>query len=210
MKTLFKILLSLLVLLLLSGVGGYFYMRQKFTPPANQLVVSGLPLTTDFTWQTSTAAGRSMPHAGLLVPVQLPGCARTCYMQFDTGSPSTIVYSRPMAALQARYPALPFAHVAGADTMGGFRFGLGQGAVRARRVRVLVHGAAEIPADTAAPFIIGTLGADVLEGGALVIDYAHRRFSLLERVPDSLAQRARFGPLAFANRRVIFDMSLQG
>jgi hypothetical protein len=210
MRLLFKILLSVLVFVLLSGVGGYFYMRRKFLPPPNQLVVTGLPATPSFEWLADTAAGRAMPHAAVLVPVRLAGCPRTCYLQFDTGAPYSVGYSRPLAALQRRYPALAALGQPGADTLRNVQFALGQAQVRARWLRLLARGAAELPADSTAPFIIGTLGADVLEGRVLVLDYARRRFSLLAAVPDSLADHADFVPLAFTNRRVLLTMGLRG
>ncbi|MBO2010235.1 hypothetical protein [Hymenobacter negativus] len=208
MKPALKILLSVLTLFLLSGIGGYFYMRQKFTPAANQLVVSGLPATTSFTWWADTARGRAMPHAAVLVPVRLPGCPRTCYFQFDTGAPYSLLYTESLASLQAAYPTLPFAQAA--DTVRDFRCSLGQSQLLAHWVRVKPHGPHNLPADTATAFIIGTLGADVIDGRSLVLDFAHRRFSLDAHLPDSLAQRATFVPLAFENRRVLLTMNLQG
>ena len=107
MKLLFKVLLSALVLLLLGSVAGYFYMRKKFIPAPNQLVVSGLPATTNFTWLADTADGRAMPHAAVLLPVRVPGCSRTCYLQFDTGAPYSLLKSTALDASETirRHPA---------------------------------------------------------------------------------------------------------
>ncbi|UOQ97814.1 hypothetical protein MUN81_21630 [Hymenobacter sp. 5317J-9] len=210
MKTLPKILLAVLALFVLSSIGGYFYFRQQFLPPANQLVVSGLPATTPFAWLADTAAGRAVPHAAVLVPVQLPNCPRTCYLQFDTGAPYSVLYARPLAALQARYPALRPALTLYGDTLRDFRFALGRGQVQARWVKTRDLGAAALPADSLAPFIIGTLGGDVVDGRALVLDYARQRFSLLLAVPDSLVRRTDFVPLAFDSRRPVFTAGLQG
>ncbi|WP_035560748.1 hypothetical protein [Hymenobacter sp. IS2118] len=210
MRPLFKILFSVLALLVAGGIGGYFYMRQRFLPPPNQLVVAGLPASCQFVWRADTSQGRAMPHAALLVPVQLPGCARTCYLQFDTGAPYSVLYANSLAALQARYPALSFAGAPRLDTVRNVSFALGQGQVRAHWLRVLPLGEAQLPADSTAPFVIGTLGADVLADRALVLDYARRRFSLLAEAPDSLARRATFVPLTFPNRRVLLRLGLQG
>ncbi|WP_143080140.1 hypothetical protein [Hymenobacter arizonensis] len=210
MRPLFKVIFSVLALLVASGIGGYFYMRRQFMPPPNQLVVTELPATCSFAWLADTAAGRAMPHAAVLVPVQLPGCPRTCYLQFDTGAPYSVLYAKPLAALQARYPALPFVGAAQLDTARNFRFAIGQGQVQARWLKVLNTGATQLPADSTAPFVIGTLGADVLAGQALVLDYANRRFSLVAQVPANLARQATFVPLAFTNRRVLLNMGLQG
>ena len=55
MKTLFKILLGVVLMLVLSAIGGYFYARKKFAPPANQLTVAGLPASGALQWRASTS-----------------------------------------------------------------------------------------------------------------------------------------------------------
>lgn len=210
MKTLAKILLSVLLLLVLGAVGGYFYMKQKFAPPANQLSVTGLPASGALRWEADTAARGVGPRAALLVPVRLPGCPGTCYLQFDTGAPYTVFYGPALATLGRRYPALRPALQPRHDSVYRVGFGLGGARVTLRRAVVKAHGRGEWPADTTRPFIIGTLGTDVLEGRALVLDFARGRFGLATTAPDSLARRASFVPLAFESRRVLLQASLRG
>ncbi|QDA62143.1 hypothetical protein [Hymenobacter jejuensis] len=210
MKLLFKVLISLLLLLVAGGVGGYFFFRNQFEPAPNQLVVTGLPASCDFVWLADTKAQPALPHAALLVPVRITGCPRTCYFQFDTGAPSSVLYANPLAALRARYPATQQALLPQADTLHNFDFALGEARVQARRLRVLRYGAQELPADSTAPVIIGTLGADVLDGRALVLDYGRQQFRLLPQVPDSLVRRAAFVPLAYKSRRLLLEAGLQG
>ena len=209
-KLFLKILLAVLLLLVVSGIGGYFYMKKKFQAPANQLVVSRLPLSGRFVWLAGTADGRAMPHAAMLVPVELPGCPRTCYFQFDTGAPTSLLYGHALAALQDRYPATRALLAMPADTVRNLRFTLSSGQVQARSMRVLGMGARALPADSTPPFIIGTLGSDLIEGRVLVIDFVRGRFTLDQRVPDSLAQRTAFAPLTFDNRRVMLTVKVQG
>lgn len=210
MKTLFNILLSVVVVLVLSAAGGYFYMKQKFAPPANQLTIASLPATGPLRWAPDTTAKPALLHNALLVPVQLPNCARTFYLQLDTGAPYTVLYAHQLQQIGQRYPALGAALQAPQDTVRNFRFRLGEAPVALRRVKVLAQGRPALPTDTLASYIIGTLGTDVLEGRVLVLDFAGGRFTLDSQVPDSLARRAAFAPLAFTNRRVLLDAGLQG
>lgn len=209
MKLFRNLLLAVLTLLLVSGLGGYFYMRKKFEPAANQLVVSGLPITTRFAWHASGTEPVN-PHAGLLVPVRLPGCPRTCYLQFDTGSTSTLLYANSLAALRKQYPATAEYLSPQADTLRNVTFSLGQSTVQASWLRVLEYGATEVPADSAAHFIIGSLGADVLDGRVLVLDYARQQFSLSTQLPDSLTSHTAFVPLSYEGRRVILTAQVLG
>ncbi|SNC76907.1 hypothetical protein SAMN06265337_3622 [Hymenobacter gelipurpurascens] len=206
MKLFRNILLAVLALLLVSGLGGYFYMRKKFEPAANQLVITGLPATFNFAWE----ADKLGPHAALLVPVTLPGCPRTCYLQFDTGAPTSLLYANSLAALRKQYPATAQRLLPQADTVRDFTFTLGQAQVKARRLKAYQHGASELPADSTEHFIIGTLGADIVDGRVLVLDYAHQRFSLSTQLPDSLARRTEFVPLDYASRRLILTAQVQG
>lgn len=209
MKILVKVLLSVVLLLVLSGLAGYFYMKQKFAPPANQLTITRLPATGPLRWTTNTTARPAVLHEALLVPVRLPGCPRTWYLQLDTGAPYTVLYAYQLQVLRQHYPALGAALQAPRDTVRNFQFSLGGAPVAMRRARVLPQGRPALPADTLAPYIIGTLGTDVMEGRVLVLDYARSRFMLATHVPDSLARRAEFGPLAFTNRRVLLEAGLQ-
>lgn len=209
MKLFRNVLLAILTLLLVSGLGGYFYMRKKFEPAANQLVVSGLPTTFHFAWHASGTQPVT-PHASLLVPVRLPGCPRTCYLQFDTGSPSTLLYANSLAALRKQYPATAQRLLPDADTLHDVSFSLGQATVQARWLRVLNYGAGELPADSTEHFIIGTLGADVLDGRVLVLDYPRQQFGLSTQLPDSLKRQTEFVPLSYESRRVILTAQMEG
>lgn len=207
MKVLGKILLAIFALFLLSGLGGYFYFRKQFQAPANQLTVSQLPATTPFVWE----ATKELAHAAMLVPVSIPGCPRTCYLQFDTGAPYTLLKSNALAVLRKQFPAIQVALSASGDSVRNFQFVLGGRPIKARRIWVRPYAsAAQLPANPAEPFVIGTLGTDVFDGRALVMDYARQQFTLCNTVPDSLVRRATFVPMSFKERRVLLRVGLQG
>ncbi|QIX63305.1 hypothetical protein HER32_19855 [Hymenobacter sp. BT18] len=208
MKTLAKILLSVVVLLVVSGIGGYFYMKQKFAPPANQLTVAGLPASGDLRWWADTTAKPAIPHAGLLVPVRLPNCPRTCFLQVDTGAPYTVLYANQLDTLTRHYPSLGTSLKLQGNVVPEFRFTMGGAQVTVGNTKVLLQGAGTLPADSLAPYIIGSLGTDALDGRVLILDYAAGHFTLSNEVPAPLAARATFAPLAFKERRVLLDATL--
>ena len=207
MKVLAKTLLAIFSLFVLSGIGGYFYFRKQFQAPANQLVVSQLPATASFTWGFT----KDLPHAALLVPITVPGCPRTYYLQLDTGAPYTLLRSNALAVLRAAFPATRVTLSAQGDSVRNFRFAIGQSQVRARNIWVRPSAAAtQLPANPDEPFIIGTLGTDVLDGRVLALDYVRQRFTLSSTVPDSLVRRTTFVPMSFRERRILLAVSLQG
>ncbi|MDB5269376.1 MAG: hypothetical protein JWP58_2416 [Hymenobacter sp.] len=210
MKLLPKILLATLTLFVLSSIGGYFYFRKQFQAPANQLVVSQLPATTAFVWEAD--ATHHLAHAALLVPVSIPGCPRTCYLQFDTGAPYTLLKSNALEVLRANFPATRATLQAQHDTVHNLQFTLGQGHVLARKIWVRPYATAtQLPTNPNEPFVIGTLGTDVFDGRVLAINYARQSFSLSDSAPDSLLRRrATFVPMSFKERRVLLSVGLQG
>lgn len=207
MKVLAKILLAIFALFVLGGIGSYFYFRKEFQAPANQLVVSQLPATTPFIW----GATRELPHAVLLVPISVPNCPRTCYFQFDTGAPCALLTSNALDVLRAEYPATRAALQVRGDSVRNFQFAIGPGQVRARNMRVKAYASImKLPAHPNEPFIIGTLGTDVIDGRVLTIDYARMRLTLGSTAPDSLLPRAAFVPMSFKERRLLLNVGLQG
>lgn len=210
MKLLPKILLLVLGLLLASAGGGYLYVRHKFQPAANQLAIPHLPLASPFVWQADTTARPAVAHAALLIPVELPGCPRPCLLQFDTGAPSSVLYAHPLAALSARYPALRQQLRPRADTLANVHLRLGGQPLLARWLRLLPMGSHELPPDEHTPVLIGTLGADLLDGRVVVLDYPRQRLLLCAQVPDSLTRGTSFAPLTFDSRRVLLQARVQG
>ncbi|WP_133272877.1 hypothetical protein [Hymenobacter radiodurans] len=211
MKTSHKIVLRIAVLLIVSGIGGYFYARQLFRAPQNQLLITGLPATLPFVWHAEDTGSGPVAHAGLLVPVQVPGCSRPCYLQFDTGAPYSVLYANPLAALQQQYPTMRLAFSAGGDTLKNFRCSLGNGQVLARTVKVLPLGAKQLPeAGSNEHLIIGTLGTDFMDGRVLIINYPQQQITLATAVPDSLKQRMVAVPLTFESRRVLLTPQVEG
>ncbi|GAA4029721.1 hypothetical protein GCM10022409_12470 [Hymenobacter glaciei] len=207
MKVLFKILLAIFSLFVLSSIGGYFYFRKKFQAPANQLVVTQLPATTSF----SSGANKELPHAVLLVPIGVPGCSRTCYLQFDTGAPYTLLNSNSLAVLRAEFPATNIMLVAQGDSVRNFRFAVGRAQMQVHRIWVRHYDTpTKLPANPEDPFIIGTLGTDVMDGRVLTLDYARQRLALSSTAPNSLLRRAAFVPMSFKERRILLSVGLQG
>ncbi|UOQ72943.1 hypothetical protein [Hymenobacter cellulosilyticus] len=201
---------GLLALLVLGGLSGYYYLRKRFEPAPNQLTVSNLPALCTFEWLPEADALPIEPYAYLLVPVQLPGCPLTCYLQFDTGAPSSMLYAHSVAALRAAYPATESTLSEDNGGISDFSFQLGPATVAAAHIRLLQYGDEELPTNSAEPFIIGTLGADVLENRVLVLDYQQRQFYLLAQLPAALAREAVFTPLRFPRRRVLLSTALLG
>lgn len=167
-----------------------------------ELVIEGQGGATPFRWEEARFGERIEPHAALLLPVRIEGAPKTLYMQFDLGAPSTVLMKSKLESLAARLPEL----AVGADgRVGRFAFTMGEVRAEARSVRVHDDGAGEGIAwdDPERIDIIGTVGADLLRGRVLVIDYPGHQMRVAAAVPEGLATAAQMRPFVFTPRGVV-------
>ena len=155
-----------------------------------------------FQWQSARFGDRTEPHAALIVPVHVEGVSRTLYMQFDLGAPTTVLMQDKLESLAARLPAL----AAAADgAVARFAFSMGEVQAEATNVRV-VQGASTGGVawdDPERIDIIGTIGADLLRGRVLVIDYSRNRIFVGDSAPEGLVAADQTLPFVFTPRGVI-------
>jgi len=175
-----------------------------------ELVLSGTGGSAPFQWQEARFGDRIEPHAALLLPVSVEGSPKTLYMQFDLGAPSTVLMKDKLDSLMDRLPGV----TVGADgRVERLSFAMGEVQAEARQVRVHDAGSSDPIRwdDPDRVDIIGTVGADLLRGRVLVIDYPAHRIQVGDAVPEALAARAQMQPFIFTPRGVILTgMAIDG
>lgn len=172
---------------------------QASTPPLN-LSNAGRELA--FVWQESAFGDRIEPHAALLIPVRVEGLDKTLYMQFDLGASSTVLMKDMVESLGARVPGL----TTGEDgAIEHFAFTMGDVQARADKVRVVdAHSHNSIAWDDPDRIdIIGTIGADLLTGRVLAIDYPRNRIFVGAAVPEGLVPADQMQPFMVTPRGVV-------
>lgn len=155
-----------------------------------------------FLWQAARFGDRTEPHAALIVPVRIEGAPKTLYMQFDLGAPSTVLMKDKLDSLTERLPGL----AAGADgAVNRLVFSMGEVRAEAANVRVVQGGSSGgIAWDEPDRIdIIGTVGADLLRGRVLVIDYPRNRIFVGPAAPEGLVGAGQSIPFIFTPRGVI-------
>ncbi len=85
----------------LSGLGGFLFLRDSFSAPLNQLVLGRDSAEIPFLWHSADFGGRVEPYGAMLLPVAIPGTARQFHMQFDLGAPSSLFYRASLDTIQA-------------------------------------------------------------------------------------------------------------
>lgn len=178
MKTFKKIALIVLSAVVLTLLGGYLYFKNKFTPEANYLSVSGVSNTVGFRWISDD----TNPYAALLLPVRINGMDQTFYMQLDSGSPTTLFYKKTIASIEAlSRDSLQFDVK---QNRVSIRFSIGNMQVTSDRFSVIDYGDSIDTTNPNIPIIIGTIGTDLLEKRMISLDFKQHSCSFTSAVPD--------------------------
>jgi hypothetical protein len=215
MKKVTRWLAVLIIAIGSAGTGGYFYFKDAFKAPPNQLTIVPKGEWIAFSWSGGNDAADASQYDALLVPVQLKGRPEKLWMQFDLGAPYTVLYSAKIASLQARnginVNSAGSIEVRTQDKRNyadNIDLQIGAQPVHANTVRVYKTSEPinwDKPEGTE---IIGTLGADFIDGHVLVIDYPKRRLAIWPQLPDALVANTMFSPLKFKERRLLIPATL--
>jgi len=191
MTILKKIALAIVVLFVLTSLGGYLYFDQKFTPEKNYLSVENESGPIPFTW-----LGKEKNV--LLLPIHFPDDTETYYLQFDTGSPYTILYSRSIRGLKSI--------TADKDRANATLY-IGKTKITSDQFKIF-HQANETDKIDSLK-IIGTIGADILEHRKTIINFKKNYIVLnLSKTPEQF--QAKLTDFKFKKRKIIFKGTLKG
>ncbi len=185
MKILKRILLTFLVLLVLAALGGYIYFDRKFTPDKNYLTVKNESGFIPLRW---LGAEKDV----LLLPIHFEGDTTNYYLQFDTGSPYTIFYSKSIRNIR---------HLFVANGVAKTSFYIGKTKINSDKFKLYDPGD-----DTGNDSlkIIGTIGTDVLESRRTIINFKENYIALnLSKVPPQF--KGNLFDFEFKKRKIILD-----
>lgn len=183
MKVLKKILLAFLAILVLGLLGGYIYFNQKFTPEKNYLSVESESGNIPFTWLGEE-------KNVLLLPIHFSNDTTTYYMQFDTGSPSTVFYSKALNKID---------QINVKNERAKAIFYIGKTKILSDKFQILNFGNSE----NQNLKIIGTVGTDILENRRTIINFRENYIVLnLSKVPVQFHRK--LIDFKFNKRKIIF------
>ncbi len=186
--------------------------RAQSIPPLadSQLVLPDGTFTIPFHWQGDTINGKWEPHTALLLPVKLKNCPRLFYMQFDLGHPYSVLYTEKLAAIRLKYPkALP-ANEAG-NKLVNFSFYTGKMRVLAREIAVQKFDSAAAINwnEKKSVIIIGTIGADLVDGKAVVLDYPKQQLTVAPSIPNKLLPQLSLTDMVYERRNLLLPATIK-
>jgi len=202
-----KIYIPALVLLFVIQARPGAAQSQTALPP-NQLELPKGNYTLPLQWKGDSLHGGWEPHAALLVPVHLPGCPEPFYMQFDTGSPYSLLYANKLQAIHRKYPAIKYLQAI-RDTLTRFSFKAGNLSIKARAIAVNLYDSSGIDwTNKANPVIIGTLGTDLIDNKVVVIDYPKLQLLIGDSLPAAFRDQFQPTHFMFVMRRILLPATL--
>ncbi|GIJ93222.1 hypothetical protein CAPN001_06400 [Capnocytophaga stomatis] len=189
MKTFVKILLTFLVIIVLSSIIGYFYFDKKFTPEKNYLNIKNESGEIFIKWGNEKNS--------ILLPIKISGNSTTYFMQFDTGSPSTIFYKKAVENI-------PNIKIDTQNKRAIASFSLGNSIISSDKFKVLNYGD---KTDTLK--IIGTIGSDILENRITVLNFKENLLEFnIDKMPTNFENK--LSDFQFKKRKIIIKGSLRG
>lgn len=175
----------------------------------NKLLLPAKNYSIPFHWQGDSANATWEPHTAMLIPVKLKNCPKQFFMQFDLGSPSSLLYKNKLLAIQSKYPkAMQVSDSTGKLVQ--FSFTAGKMPVIAKEIVVKQFDSSAINWSSNSVEIIGTVGADFIDNKTVVIDYPKKTLSISPTIPAKLLPHLALNDFMYAGRRVLLPANIQG
>ena len=189
MKLLKKMAFALLCLITLSAMLAFFYFDRKFSPEENCLHIKNESGKVQIKWGDEKKS--------MLLPIHFESDTTTYYFQFDTGSPSTLLYKNAITEIKS---------IAINDKTAQANFKIGKSVVKSEKWKVIDFGSK--PQDGNLK-IIGTIGTDILENRKTILNFKDNYvvFNCAEE-PKKLQNKS--FDFIFKKRKIIIPATLQG
>ncbi|MBC8155588.1 MAG: hypothetical protein H7Z72_22095 [Bacteroidetes bacterium] len=164
---------------------------------------------TEFIWQGGLRGNKWDDYAALLIPVTVRNSTRVFYMQFDTGSPVSLLYDDKLKEIKALMNRSGNTSDTLQKTM-NFNFKIGNTEISAREISVVKRTQIEDKTiDTTARQIIGTIGTDTINGNVLLIDYLERKIVVIDKIPESILKSTKLSDFFYTMGSILLPSILQ-
>jgi hypothetical protein len=174
------------------------------------LLLPAEPYAVSFYWLADSVNSKLEPHTAILIPVKLKDCPRLFYMQFDLGSPYSVFYKNKLTAIQLKYPKamrLSQSH----DKLINFSFKMEDIRVLAKEIAIKQFDSSNIDWKNKKNMeIIGTIGADLIDGKTVVIDYPKKKLIIAPSIPAKLLPHLSLADFMYERRSVLLPAKIQG
>ncbi len=142
----------------------------------------------------------------MLIPIAIEGLdSRPLYMQFDLGHPSTVIYSNKWADIARRIRI-----AASTDKIAEMRFSLGTLTATGNEIAIMKRDGPGIDWAGTGIEIIGTVGADLIDGRTVVLDFKTNTITLARSRAGLARDATLFQTFSFQGRRIMLPVTFEG
>jgi hypothetical protein len=204
MKTFKKIIIGFMLLFVFSSIGGYIFFQIKFSPPKNYLTVSKNNDSIPITW----IENKISPISAMLLPVKINGIATQFYMQFDSGSHSTLFYKKAIESINLKFPD-KISKINSTSNSVKLNFKIGKINVSSNTFSVLDHGEMINWNDDKSIKIIGTIGNDFLEKKITILNFKENYCYFGNSFPNKKLENSLVS-FEFKMRKILIPAKING
>lgn len=206
-KILIGLLILITLLLILTGIGIQYFNSMWFHEKPNYVKWDKDSISFDFHFAAGKYGDLVEAHDLIKVPVRLKGISQRLYLQWDTGSPHSLLYRRPLYSLKKQ----GFEWQEAKGFLLDFDILIGNGILSADSFPVFEnYGRNFEPDDSLSPIKLGTLGADIMDQKVSIIDFKNGQIDIYLNRPEEMDASLPFEDFNFAGRRMMLPAILDG
>lgn len=156
-----------------------------------------------FIWDGVIVNSKWEPHSAILIPVRIGNIPRTFYMQFDTGSSTTIFYKNKVESINSKYPS-ELRNEENKDLYSSI-IKFGRSSIDLNHISARENG--NVAVDWNNKYkkeIIGTVGVDFFDQKIITIDYKHRQISVVNSLVAKKELKIKFSAFMYMNKSILF------
>ena len=140
----------------------------------------------DIRWTDDTVADIPFEKTAFFVPIKIKGLSEDVYMQFDSGSSTTMLYGKTLKALGSPWPVLLSED--SSAYVEDITIEVAGAVLEARKMDVYDHMGSDSSALDSF-MVVGTMGYDAFYGKTLIMDFREDKLAITEKNLDELAYK---------------------
>ena len=174
-----------------------------------------------FQWIGDSVANQYFDKAAIFVSIEVNHLKGNTVAQFDLGSNATMLYGNAIqnyfgsraALLALTDTSTKATNESGIVTYQAKGISIALGKTVYRNIILYDNYGDDIPGDslyTSSSKLVGTIGADIVKGKVLIIDYPHQRMCLLDTLDDFWTHHTSFVATKIVNSRMHIPITIGG
>lgn len=185
------------------------FNKRFFKEKPNYLTYSYGSDKIQFQWAARQFEDHFEPHQALIIPVTIEGVARKFRIQFDTGTPHSTIYEKPLESLIAQGVKFETEGEKGKRMAKNIQLSLGGNKVDFASIKILENYGRPIDwQDSTTVIGLGTIGADFIDGKVTAIDFKNQIIRLYEERPHWMSSLSGFESFDFQGRRLMLPAEI--